>query len=174
PGGFTTPAEYEVTFTYPSGVVQSVRSHPNYIWNGSRKSGIPKAADRGPNPKTPPDDAHGVTFTGADGWIFVTRGKIEASDPDLLKQELPASATRLAVSTNHAGNFFDACRTRQDPVCPVETGHRSVSACHLAVIGARLGRPLTWDPEAERFTSDDEANGLLAREMRKPWSYDTV
>ena len=174
PGGFTTPAQYEVTFAYPSGVTQSVRSHPNYIWNGSRKPDAPKPEDRGPNPKTPPADAHGVTFTGSDGWIFITRGKIEASDPAILKQELPASAERLYVSANHAGNFFESCRTRKDPVCPVEVGHRSVSACHLAVIGTLLGRKLKWDPEAEQFVNDAEANKMLAREMRKPWSYDAV
>ncbi len=41
--------------------------------------------------------------------------------------------------------------------------------CHLANIGYRLRRPLTWDPVRERFEGDDEANGLLYREPREMW-----
>ena len=172
PGGFTTPGDYEVKFTYASGVTQAVKSHPNYIWNGGRKAGAPPTEK--PEAGKPPTDTHGVTFHGSDGWLFITRGKIEASNPDILKQELPASAERLYVSTNHAANFFDCVKSRKDTICPVEVGHRSVSACHLAVIGTLLGRKLKWDPQAEQFVGDDEANKMLVREMRKPWGYDAV
>ncbi|QOV90495.1 Gfo/Idh/MocA family protein [Humisphaera borealis] len=172
PGGFTTPGDYEVKFTYASGVTQTVRSHPNYMWNGSRKPGAPPYAK--PDAGKPPHDTHGVTFHGSDGWLFITRGKIEASNPDILKYEFPASAERLYVSTNHAANFFDSVKSRKDSICPVEVGHRSASACHLAVIGTLLGRKLKWDPQAEQFVGDDEANKMLSREMRKPWGYDAV
>ena len=30
----------------------------------------------------------------------------------------------------------------------------------------KLGRPLTWDPVAERFENDPEANALLSRPER--------
>jgi predicted dehydrogenase len=173
PGGFTTPAEYLVKFTYPSGVTQTIRSLTNFMWNGSRKPGAPKEEVRG-DKKTPPQDAHGVAFYGSNGWLFVSRGRIEASDPDLLKTEFPASATRLYVSNDHRGNFFECIKTRKEPIAPAHVGHRSVSACHLAVLSCRLGRPLKWDPEAEKFIGDDDANTYLSREMRKPWSYDAV
>ena len=38
---------------------------------------------------------HGVRFTGPNGWIYVTRGKLEASDPKLIDDPLPADAGRL-------------------------------------------------------------------------------
>jgi hypothetical protein len=115
-----------------------------------------------------------VKFIGSDGWIFVTRGKIEASDPDLLKTPLPASATLLYASNDHMGNLFECIRSRKAPVCEPEVGHRSATVCHLGVIAMRLGKTLEWDPVKEEFRNDAEANKWLAREQRKPWTYDTV
>jgi hypothetical protein len=117
---------------------------------------------------------HGVKFEGDGGWIFVTRGRIEASDPDLLTTPLPTSAERLYVSDNHMQNFFDCVRSREQPICDAEIGHRSVSVCHLGVIALRLARKLQWDPNAERFVGDKDADQWLAREMRKPWSYEMI
>mgnify|MGYP006171185305 FL=1 len=33
----------------------------------------------------------------------------------------------------------------------------------------KLGRPLTWDPDAERFVNDAEANAMLSRPERTPY-----
>jgi hypothetical protein len=33
-----------------------------------------------------------------------------------------------------------------------------------------LGRKLYWDPDAELFKNDDEANRMLSRSMRAPWT----
>jgi myo-inositol 2-dehydrogenase / D-chiro-inositol 1-dehydrogenase len=41
-----------------------------------------------------------------------------------------------------------------------------VSTCHLGTIACRLGRKLTWDPAAERFVGDAEADALLSRPQR--------
>ena len=56
------------------------------------------------------------------------------------------------------------------PVAPVEAGHRSATVCHLGNIAMRLKRKLRWDPARELFVGDDEANGMLTRPMREPWS----
>ena len=90
----------------------------------------------------------------------------------LQRHRLPSDAERLYVSDDHMGNFFECVKTRKAPICDVEIGHRSVSVCHLGVIAIRLGRKLQWDPQAETFKNDAEANGMLAREMRKPYDYD--
>jgi hypothetical protein len=160
PGGFTAFSEYSVEYTYANGVTHTCQSTKANTWNGS-------VAD-------PNGQKHGVKFEGSDGWIFVTRGKIEASNPEILVAELTSNAIRLPVSDDHMGNFFESIRTRKPPICEAEIGHRSASVCHLGVISLRLGRKLNWNPETERFVNDDDANRYLKREPRKPWSYDSV
>jgi hypothetical protein len=162
-GGFTAASQYEVTYTYSNGVT--------HVCKSTTINGPAGQVNRQPMPGEFPN---GVKFEGTDGWIFVTRGRLQASDPQLLKQELPASAERLYVSNDHMGNFFECARSRKPTICEPAIGHRSVSVCHLGVIAIRTGRKLKWDPAKEQFEGDSEANQHIAREMRKPWSYDAV
>jgi predicted dehydrogenase len=120
---------------------------------------------------TSSDGENGNRFIGDKGWIFVSRERIEASDPKLLKEPLPKDATRLYVSNDHMGNFIDGIRTRKRPICDVEIGYRSVTVCHLGAIALRLGIPLDWDPTAEKFVGPraDKGNAMISREMRSPW-----
>jgi predicted dehydrogenase len=113
--------------------------------------------------------SNGVMFRGEDGWIFVDRKKIEASDPRLLETPLPANATRLESSDDHILNFIDCVRSRNKPICDASIGHRSATVCHLGNIAIRLGESLRWDPSAERFLGSDRANAMLSRPMRSPW-----
>ncbi len=92
----------------------------------------------------------------------------------MLREPLPDNALRLYRSDNHMGNFFDCVRSRKDPICPVEIGHRSISVAHLGVIAVRLGRPLKWNPDKEEFVDDPEANKWLSRPMRKPYDYSFI
>jgi hypothetical protein len=110
-----------------------------------------------------------VKFTGSDGWIFVSRGEIQASDPDILKIELGPSDEHLYKSTHHHLNWLDCIRTRQRPICDVAIGASSVIVCHLGNISMQLGRPLKWDPDKQEFIGDDMANRLRSRPMRAPW-----
>jgi len=113
---------------------------------------------------------NGVQFEGEEGWIFVSRGRIGASDQKLLDEPLPSNAIKLYASNDHAGNFIDCMRSRQQPICDAEIGHRSVSVCHLANICLRLGGDkLEWDPKREVFTNSAQANAMLSRAARKPW-----
>ncbi|HPA17573.1 MAG TPA: Gfo/Idh/MocA family oxidoreductase [Verrucomicrobiae bacterium] len=112
----------------------------------------------------------GVWFEGDKGRIFVARGKIQAEPADLVRDRIKDGEIRLYESKNHMLNFLECIRSRKDPVAPVEVGHRSNTVCILAHIAMKLGRKLKWDPKAERFVGDDDANGLLDYPHRKPWT----
>jgi predicted dehydrogenase len=162
PGGYTAYSEYDVKFTYANGVRHRVKTTADdSIFGGVvREEG----------------QRNGVRFIGSEGWVWVTRGDIQVSDDALLTTPLPEDALRLEVSGDHMGNFFECVRSRKDPICHVEVGHRSASLCHLGVIAMRLGRKLRWDPVAEQFVGEGAAEGnrWVAREMRKPYDYSFI
>jgi len=112
---------------------------------------------------------NGVKFTGTDGWIFVSRREIQASDPDILKIELGPDDVRLYNSPHHHENWLDCIQSRKRPICDVEIGLRSVTVCHIGNIAMRLGRALKWDPAKEQFIGDDLANAMRSKPMRAPW-----
>ena len=43
--------------------------------------------------------------------------------------------------------------------------------CQQSAIAMQLQRKLRWDAKAERFIDDEQANRLLSRAIRAPWSY---
>jgi predicted dehydrogenase len=155
------PVAVEATGEAPSTDPHSYNCHPTFKVTYTYGNGTKLICTSKEN---------GVRFEGEDGkWLFVSRSKIEASDPKLLEEPLPPDAVRLYVSNNHMGNFLEGVRTRKATVCPAEVGHRSVSVCHLGVIALRSGKKLKWDPAQEVFVGDAEANKWLSRPMRAPW-----
>jgi predicted dehydrogenase len=111
----------------------------------------------------------GVIFEGTGGMVHVYRGGIEARPRSLLKSTMGPNEIHLYKSDNHKGNFLDCVKSRRQTAAPAETAHRSISIGHLGLIAMKLGRKLGWDPAAERFVNDAEADRLLGRPMRSPW-----
>ena len=72
----------------------------------------------------------------------------------------------------HIANFIEAVRKRDRSILngPVETGHLSSGLAHLGNIAYRLGRVLTFDPDAEKFVNDKEADKMLTRNYREPYA----
>jgi myo-inositol 2-dehydrogenase/D-chiro-inositol 1-dehydrogenase len=87
---------------------------------------------------------------------------------------LPAGAVRWAPSPDHYLNWLEAVAARRDPIAPVEHAVRSLEACCVAWIAMKLGRKLTWDPVAEAFVGDAEANALRARPRRKGYEIEPL
>ena len=144
---FETPETANITYTYSNGVVMNCT-----LGGGGNRDG--------------------TTFEGEKGVVYVTRGKIEVTIggekvPDPYK--LPTGDTKLYVSTSHHGDWLACIRSRKNPVCDVEIGHRSATVCHLGNIAVRTGKKLTWDPKAETITNDKAAAAMLTKEYRSPW-----
>lgn len=89
------------------------------------------------------------------------------------KREKGPSRSEKGELTLHFQNWFDAIRARDMSIQngPVQTGALSSSLAHLGNISYRLGRQLEFDPVAERFTGEGEAdaNNMLSREYRAPY-----
>jgi predicted dehydrogenase len=110
-------------------------------------------------------------FIGERGWLDISRGRMSASSPELLREmQAPGKRIQLELSTNHHDNFFECVRTRKRPIADVEIGHRTTTVCNLGQIAMVLGRKLRWDPAKEEFIDDAVANRLRGRTMRSPWA----
>jgi predicted dehydrogenase len=108
-------------------------------------------------------------FEGTEGTILVSRGKLESKPESVVKSPLGPNDFRVYPSSDHRANWLECVKSRKDPICTAEIGHRSATVCHLGNIGYWLRRPLKWDPVREQFVGDDEANKLVSREPRAPW-----
>jgi predicted dehydrogenase len=165
----TGPVEIEAKGRQSPGSVYS--SFWDYSFTNTFENGV-KMIGGTKNPR-------GLKFEGDKGWIFVHihGGKLEASDPTILTTEIDdkfklgrAPGAETGHDTNgHRRQFIEAISTRKQPFANAEVGHRSASICHLNNIAMALGRKLKWDPKAEQFIGDDEANKMARPVMRSPW-----
>jgi len=111
----------------------------------------------------------GVCFRGEEGWIHCSGGKVKAEPASLLKTTIKPDDVHLYHSNNHLGNFLECVKSRRKPVAPVEAGHAATTLCNLADVAVRMKRKVTWDPVAEQFLDDEQANRMRRRAMRGPW-----
>ncbi len=110
-------------------------------------------------------DGEEEMYDGGGSLCFVgTEGTVPGRQADR-KVRMPGYRGRGGIS----GDFLHCVRTRRRPFRDIEYSHRAATVCHLGNLAYRLKRPLKWDPEAERFVGDDEANRLLDRPKREPW-----
>lgn len=98
-------------------------------------------------------DFGGTKFTGEKGWIHVNRGKLEASDREMLRN-VPADFDTKPPS--HYQDFINCVRSRKLTVAPAEAAHRAASFGQLAIIALDSKQPLNWDPKAEKVIGNAE------------------
>jgi len=157
---FNTATNFEVRVTFDDGVELDIVDYSERLSFGN-----------------------GIMFECADGRFFVNRGKITGAPAEELGENpLPESAFTALYdgpgaasrdddhegrSGSHMENFFNCVKSRETPISDVASHHRHLSVCHVANIALRLGRKLTYDPMAEKFVDDSQADGLLSREYRQ-------
>ncbi len=143
-GLFDTPEDYDFTCTFAEGFTMHVSSR-----------------NRG-----------GVTFIGSEGTVYVDRGGVDANPKSLLDSVIGPNEIHLYESDHHIGNFLECVRTRAETITPAEVAYHSIMIGHLGTIAMRLQRRVKWDPKREQFSGDSDANRMLSRAMRAPWSLD--
>jgi predicted dehydrogenase len=143
-GLYDAPIEHEIVFTYRNGV--------KMVSMATEKS-----------------SAYGMRFEGTEGWLYVESESITSEPASVATSRIRPDEIHLYRSDNHYRDFVVCVRTRQEPAAPVDIAHRSAELCHIGAISVLLGRGLEWDPDAESFLDDAEANRLLSRPMRAPW-----
>jgi hypothetical protein len=109
----------------------------------------------------------GAIFLGTEGRIQIVRGDFFPDRPELKKGAPDMMKEGPGEDVPHIRNFFECMRTRKRPNADVEIGHRSNTVCHLVNICRDLGRRLRWDPKAEKFIGDEEADRHLSRPRRQ-------
>ena len=177
----TGPISVEAVAQFPKSGLWNV--HGDFMAKAEYANGITMLASGGyPN---------GIRYEGTDGWIFVSRGEytasasdpvslnkntkaLDASDPRILASETGENETKLYRVDDQHGNWLDCIQSRNEPVSPVETGHRACTVCLIIHIAMKLGRRLYWNPDTERFINDDEANAMLSRPQRYPYGTDYI
>lgn len=130
----------------------------------------------------------GNLIYGSKGWlkidnedvgnakVFYSDIKIQPSgyssykegDGPIFTSDNPATSDSVI---NHFTNFLDCVRSRnrQNLNAEIMEGHLSTSLCHLGNIACRLKRTLHFNPNAEKFVNDPEADTYLTKLYRAPF-----
>ncbi len=139
---YNTPSQYTIRCQYPDDITSSISSQ----------------------------HTEGLKIIGADGWVWVDRGRMKASTPEWTERDFEPGAVRLEVSNSHMANFIECVKSRGRPITPAETGHRSITPGHLGYVAQELGRKVRWDPIQQSIIDDQQADALLrSGSYRAPW-----
>ena len=114
----------------------------------------------------------GAKWIGTEGWVWVDRAGIDASNPVWIKgDKLPDELRKVSLyeSPGHQRNFLDSVKSRRPTITPVETAHHSAIPGHLGLISMLVGRKLQWDVANENILNDSAASEMLSRPYRAPW-----
>lgn len=150
-----TAMNWRITFKYESGLTMNFTGHPK-----------PEEWTK----RYPRSSSHGTAFEGSEGWVHVNRSVVNTGPEELVKTRIKDSEVKLYESRHHQQNLLDCIRTRRQPICNIDEAVRSETLCQIGEIAIRLERKLKWDNKAERFIGDDQANRMLSRAMRAPWT----
>ncbi len=117
-------------------------------------------------------NTRGIKFWGENGWVEVARGQFNASDESLMptQEQVADESVPYETGTPHQEDFINALRDNKDPIVPVEIGHRTGTTCILGNIANELGRVVKWDPAAQYFVDDPEAEKFYHRQYRQGYS----
>ncbi|MCK4966301.1 Gfo/Idh/MocA family oxidoreductase [bacterium] len=127
----------------------------------------------------------GSFLYGTKGWMYIDhfefrtyfgKGRKEEPGPSMsAKSEAPKDKKVVqgfgSLDVEHLSNFIECVRSRrwQDLNADIQEGHMSTTMMHLGNIAFRTGRTLTFNPYAEKFVNDEDADSYLTKKYRHPY-----
>ena len=144
---YNTPHQYTIRCEYSNGVTSTISS-------GNKQ---------------------GLKIIGSNGWVYVTRGAIDASDKRWLESDFVAGNFKVGRNLSHSADFLANVDSRGECIASAEIGHRSITPGHLGYVSAAIGKPIKWNAAEERIVGDAVADELLkAVSYRSPWKIPAV
>jgi predicted dehydrogenase len=115
----------------------------------------------------------GTAVVGPSGFEILPErgGQFQDPGPKRKPQNIKTGDNENELAKQHARNFLDCIKSRQQPNADIEDGHRSTTFALLANIALATKSRLEWDAQAERIINNDKANELLDYAYRKPWTH---
>ena len=124
-----------------------------------------------------------IIYTYADGCKIILDGEakdesvayIEGPEGKLFagfKSTIPNLKEKLALLPDpvpQVTDFLESVKYRTPFALNESNGHRSCNIINLGKIALQLGRTLNFDPDAQVFIGDDEANKMINPPMRAPF-----
>lgn len=113
----------------------------------------------------------GCVFQGTEATLVTNYEKHEIYVKGAKVEDFERPDPFIPDSPGHLREFLDAIKSRNlETTCRVAYGHNVTKSGHLANIAFRTGDRIYWDDATERIIENENANRLLGRVFRKPWS----
>ena len=112
-------------------------------------------------------------FYGSEGFLELDDSVyrvFQGEERKLIKEGRDQTKSETAP---HILNFLDAVKSRNYKTlhADIAIGAASADLCHFANISYRVGRRLVWDHEQKNWRGDAEANQLMSRRNRAPFTW---
>ncbi|OAI49926.1 oxidoreductase [Planctomycetaceae bacterium SCGC AG-212-F19] len=111
----------------------------------------------------------GVLFVGAKGMLLA-----DYSNRKLLPEKdfagFTPPAPTIPNSIGHHKEWVEACKNGGPTTCNFDYSGALTETVLLGNVAYRLGRPITWDAKNLKAVGEPEADKLIHKEYRKPWT----
>ena len=141
------------------------------------KGFILQYSSRAGNRHLPHREGNGKCFFGTDATLLLHRGgytltpEIRRTRKELQGEKMDAKIGKH-YDIPHQEAFLTNLRNRTRPETDAEVGHHASVPGHLMNIAWKVGRKVHWDAQREQIVGDDEANALVTKQYRAPWTLD--
>lgn len=119
---------------------------------------------------------NGKVFHGSDASLALTRNGLHIRPEKCSWREIKVEEKHVQpipqhiAAQKHMELFFDCIRTRKPSPTDIEKGHQASNPGHLMNIAWKVGRRVRWDADKEQIIDDKQANALVTKEYRRPWT----